>query len=140
MGRVANKRSGFSIVEGLIVVLVIGLLGLSSWMVYQRIKTSATTTGASPNVNQQTTTQPAPTVAYLTIKEWGIKLPLSASIKDAYYAVGGNKGTDGLPNTMWLGLTSLNSSGGNATDDNSTSFSPIGSIIRVLPTDLDPLP
>jgi len=130
----------------LLPVLVVAVLAVGGLVVYQHHKPSSATNSAATSPTQTTsqsqntaTTQAAPTVAYLTIKEWGVKLPLSNSIKDAYYSIGGNVGKDGLPNTAWLGLASLNSHGCNATNDDSPSFKPIGSIVRVLPTDTDPV-
>jgi len=142
----ASKQTGFSIVEGVLAILVVLALGATSFAVYQRIKSSSTTTDAASNPNQSTnqqpvTTAPAPTVTYLTIKEWSVKLPLSDSIKDAYYTFeGSNSGSDGLPNTAWLGLTSLNCTGCNISTTGPTDTNkPIGSIFRVLPTDRDPV-
>lgn len=141
-----SKQTGFSVIEGMLAALVLVALAGVSFTVYQRVKSSATTTDAATNPNQSTnqqpvTTTPAPTVSYLTIKEWGVKLPLSDSIKDAYYTFkGSNNGSDGLPNTAWLGLTSLNTNGCDiSTTGPSSTNKPIGSILRVLPTDQDPV-
>jgi Prokaryotic N-terminal methylation motif len=141
-----SNQAGFSIVEAVLVVAVIGIMGAAGWFVYQHNRTLSTgaTSNPNPSSNQQTitpSTTPAPTVSYLAIKEWGLKLPLSDSIKDAYYTVeGSNNGADGLPNTAWLGLTSLNSTGCNiSTTGPSATASPVGSILRVLPTDRDPV-
>lgn len=141
MGRQGDRQRGFSVIEAVVVVAVIGVLGVAGWFVYQHNR--ATVTNAAANTHQSsekssnqqtTTTTPAPTVAYLTITEWGVKLPLSDAIKDAYYApaVGSSKGPDGQPNTMLLGLRSLDSSGCAAT--NTTAFA---QIFRALPTERD---
>ena len=140
------EQSGFSVIEVLLAVLVVAALAVTGLVVYQHHKPNSAKNSAATGTSQTTTqpsntttTQPAPTTTqYLTIKEWGVKLPLSSAINDAYYSVGGNVGTDGLPNTMWLGLTSLNSSGCNASNEDSPSFKPIGAIVRVLPTNHDP--
>src|SRR5216683_7521847 len=52
------------------------------------------------------TCYPAPTVSYLTVKEWGVKLPLSSTISDAYYVVpvGISPDADGQPSGILLGL------------------------------------
>src|SRR5260370_11166489 len=144
--RQREHQSWFSAVRISLSVLVIAALAVTGLVLYQHYKPSNASNSAATSTTQTTsqpqstaTTQAAPTVAYLTIKEWGVKLPLPNSIKDAYYSIGGNVGKDGLPNTAWLGLTSLNSHGCNATNDDSPSFKPIGSIVRVLPTDTDPV-
>lgn len=146
MERSRNKQTGFSIVEALIAAFVVCALAGVSWAVYQHVKSSATTTGAEANPTQSSTqqtrgsTQPAPTVAYLTIKEWGIKLPLSDAIKDAYYVPSAtNVDANGVPMTMWLGLTSLNASGCDATSVNTPGkqIVAVGALLRVAPTDED---
>src|SRR6266568_3175508 len=98
MGRRRNQ-SGFSAFVFLLPVLVVAVLAVGGLVVYQHHKPSSATNSAATSPTQTTsqsqntaTTQAAPTVAYLTIKEWGIKVPLSNSIKDAYYSIGGNVG------------------------------------------------
>lgn len=147
MGRQGNRQRGFSVGMILIAVLVVGLIGASGYLIYQHHKSAAKTTAdthSSQTSGQQrntTNTQPQQTATtYLDIKEWGVKMPLSSSINDAYYTTkGSNVGSDGLPNTAWLGLASLNSSGCNVSNGPSGTAMPIGSIIRVLPTDTDPV-
>ncbi len=138
--RQRDHQSGFSIVEGLLVVLAIAVVSVASWLVYQHNKTKVTgaaagNTQTSQTTQQTTTTAPAPTVAYLTLKEWGVKLPLSDSIKDAYYMPGiSSKGSDGLPNQMWIGFKSLDGNGCTATNNSGPAL-----IFRALPTDTDPV-
>src|SRR5689334_16624142 len=112
-----SKQAGFSIVEAVLIVAVIGIMGAAGWFVFQQNRTQSISAASNPNPSNNQrfiATTPAPTVTYLTIKEWSVKLPLSDSIKDTYYTFeGSNQGTDGLPNTAWLGLTSLNSAGCN---------------------------
>lgn len=141
MERARNKQRGFSIVE--VVLIVAALIGLTAigWAVYQHGKQSATTTNAEGNTtqsNQQTTTTPAPTVAYLTITEWGIKIPLSDSIKDAYYVVDTtSKDKGGLSNQIYLGLKSLDDSGCTAAGSIHGQNSALAMIFRTQPGDVD---
>lgn len=134
------KQSGFTIIEGvLIVVALVALIG-GGWLVYQRTKQSATRTDAAPNPNQSTTTTPAPTVTYLDIKEWGIKFPLPDSIKDAYYVPGvQNRADDGTPLAMFIGMKSLDAAGCDANSANVAGgrSTALGVIIRISPTDVD---
>lgn len=136
MGRTENRNNGFSTVEALIIVAVIGITAAGGWLVYQHNRTKVTDAAAgNQTTNQQTNTTPAPTVTYLDIKEWGVKLPLSGPIKDAYYVVATNS-TD----TIWIGLKSLDSAGCAAALGNTQGASaPVAAIIRVLPTDLEPV-
>lgn len=139
-----NKQTGFSIVETVVVVAVIVVLGAAGWAVYQRTKQSATKTDAASNPNQSTqqttTTPPAPTVTYLDIQEWGIKLPLSDAIKDAYYVPSSqNRAADGTPLAMFIGLKSLDAAGCNAHTANTPggTITTLATIIRIAPTDVD---
>lgn len=142
--RSSSSQTGFSALEALLVVFIIGVLSTAGWFVYQhnRVKsTDAATNGNHTTDNTQdnqqppATTPPAPTVTYLDIKEWGLKLPLSDAIKDAYYVPGiSSKGTDGLPNQMWVGFTSLNTDGCTATNNSGPAL-----IFRAPPTETDPV-
>jgi hypothetical protein len=71
----------------------------------------------------------------------GVKLPLSNTIKTAYYktAKGSSYGPGGLPSTVWLGLASLSSSSCNPGNNDAGGRGAIGAILRVLPTDTDPV-
>jgi hypothetical protein len=144
-----EHQSGFGATGVILVVLAVAILASTGLMIYQHHKSGSAKNSAATSQTQTTTqpqnttsTQPAQaTTQYLTIKEWGVKLPLSANIKDAYYTTeGSNTGADGLPNTVWLGKTSFNSNGCNiANTGPSSKATPIGSILRVLLTDRDPV-
>lgn len=76
-----DNQKGFSVVEILIVIVVVGLLGTVGWLVYDRQKgktdnqqTSKTTTTPA-KAAQATETPNQPQVSYLTVKEWGVKIP-----------------------------------------------------------------
>jgi hypothetical protein len=136
-----TNQSGFGTLAIVLVLAVVAVLAVSGIVVYQHHKSISAKNGAAAS-QTQTTTQPAQTTTqYLTIKEWGVKMPLSSAISDAYYKTeGSNNGTDGLPNTAWLGLTSLNSTDCNiSTTGPSAKATPLGDVVRVLPTDLEPI-
>jgi hypothetical protein len=141
MQRTNAKQSGFTIVEGLLIVVALVALVGGGWLVYQHTKQSATRTDAASNPNQstqQTPASPAPTVAYLEIKEWSIKLPLSDSIKDAYYIPSsGNVDENGQTNVMWLSLRSLTSTACNPANNNKGDLGAIGSLMRITPGQTD---
>jgi hypothetical protein len=139
------RKGGFSVVTVLVSVALLAGIAGTGWIVYQHNKTQATraASGSSQPTNSSATpaspTQPA--ITYLDISEWGLKLPLPESIKDVYYTMkGSNVGSDGLPNTAWIGLTSLNAGGCDISSTGpSATSSPVGSIIRVSLTDQDPI-
>ena len=141
-----SKQSGFSAVEVLLVFLVVAVLAVTGLVVYQHHKPGSAKNSAAASNNQTTTqpksittTQPAQTTTqYLTITEWGVKMPLSSGISDAYYVVStSSKGTDGLPNNMFLGLKSLDSSGC-AASSNASNAAPV-MLFRATTTEVDPV-
>ena len=142
------KQLGFSVIEALLIVLVVAALAGTGYVVFHLHKSSAknsAATGSTQTTGQQqstTSTQPQPT-AYLDVKEWGVKIPLSSAISDAYYVIpsGMSNDADGLPSGLYLGVKSLNGSCGDASAGN-TNISidkALGAITRVLPTDHDPV-
>lgn len=84
-----KNEKGFSVVEGLLTVVVIGLTGFVGWYVWHN---RATKPVNSPAANtppaKTTTTAPVKTVdpnaGYLVIKEWGVKLPLNNGLSLSY--------------------------------------------------------
>lgn len=148
MANLKKIQEGFGVLPIILIVLVVAAIGGVGWTVYQNNKTKPT--GASQDNssnNQQSVDQqpsdstPDPTVTYLEIKEWGVKLPLSENIKDGYYTfIGSNQGNDGKPNTAWIGLNSLNASGCNIAEAGpKANATPLGSIVRVLPDEKHPV-
>jgi hypothetical protein len=96
--------------------------------------------GASaPVAAESTVTSSASRV--LSISEWGVDLPLPTSVGDAYYTVAGsNVGSDGVPNTAWIGMTSTDTVGCNiAGKGPGSGASPVGAFLRVALTDRDPV-
>jgi cytoskeletal protein RodZ len=123
--RQSKNQLGFSTLVVVLVIAVVAVLAVSGVVVYQHHKSSSTKTSTknsaatSPNQTTSqptstTTTQPATTTTqYLTITQWGVKIPLSSSINDAYYVVNTSAKPDasGQPYQMLLGFKSLDSSG-----------------------------
>lgn len=142
-----TKQSGFSVIEALLVVLVVAALAVTGFVVYQHrkpnnAKNSAATSTAQTTSQQQdtTSTQPAQTTTqYLTITEWGVKLPLSDTIKDAYYvASNSGVGSDGKPN-FFVSLKSLDSTGCKADNNNNGGTGAIGLLGHSPVTATDPV-
>jgi hypothetical protein len=153
MTKSPNNNSGFStpfiLILAALVVIGVGAVGV---MVYHSHKAtpaiSSTVTNPAkqsktktpPKSPSQATTQTTAT-QYLGITQWGIKLPLSSAISDAYYVVStGSQDSSGQPNTMWLGVTSLGGDCDATKANTSTSgITDIGALTRVAPTDRDPV-
>lgn len=140
-----GRQSGFSIVEGVIVVAAIAVIGAAGWFVYQhnRTKPAAATGGSQTTTqNNNTTTTPGTTVGYLDIKEWGVKIPLTSTISSAYYVVSTSLSNDpdGLPSGVWLGLKSLSDASCNPANNNlGNGTGAIGDILRVPVSATDPV-
>jgi hypothetical protein len=139
-----TKQVGFGIVEIILIVLVIGLVMTGGWWIYENNRTRV---GDAANGNNQIAGNPPitgeqkPTVTYLEVKEWGVKLPLSEGIKDVYYAVpaGISLNADGLPSGIIIGITSLDTSCGAVTSKSSDFNNAFAEVVRVLPNETDPV-
>jgi Tfp pilus assembly protein PilV len=135
------KQSGFTIVEGILIVVALVALVGGGWLVYQHVKQSATRTDAAQNPNQSTQQTPAPpaqTVAYLTITEWGIKIPLSDTIKDAKYILSDSiVDPQGRPAGAWVTTVNAEANSCTLSNQNQDGGNAIGEIMRIEPGQQD---
>lgn len=102
MGKLKNNQSGFGAVEGILVLVIVVLIGVVGYMVYHNHKTK-TTPAVSKTVAKSTTsakktpaTNQASSTQYLTVKEFGIKIPLTSSTSDLGY-IYNSSGYNNLP-------------------------------------------
>jgi hypothetical protein len=99
--RQRENQSGFSAIEGLLIVLAIAVLAAGGLAVYQhnRVKVTDAAPNSNQTTNQQTTTTTTPNQNVVKIPELGIQITVPDSIKDLTYQVStvtlrnGNKGT-----------------------------------------------
>lgn len=134
-----KKDNGFGLVYIFAIIVVVAAVVVAGALVYNRNHKKTN----NPTASNQTGANTAPQVQaqqYLDIKEWKIKLPLSSDISDAYYVVStSSHDSNGQPNTMWLGVKSLDNVGNcNASKANSGQ-APLASLGRTLPSDKDPV-
>lgn len=135
-------QPGFNIVEIVLIVIVVGLLATVGWLVYQNNRTKISDAAGSGNQsNSQSSQSQKPTVTYLNVKEWGVKLPLSDGIKDAYYAVptGISLNADGLPSGIIVGVRSLDAVCGFVSAKSTDFNNAFAEIVRALPNEKDPV-
>lgn len=139
-----KNQLGFGAVGVVITLVVLLAIGGVGWFVFQNNKTQST--GAANDTSQDNDdkhvrTEPKPTVAYLDIKEWGVKLALSEAIKDAYYVVplGIAPNEDGRPSGIIIGLASLDEKCGKVTEMSDNYSNAFGGIVRVIPDEKYPL-
>ncbi|HSX34529.1 MAG TPA: hypothetical protein VLF62_02700 [Candidatus Saccharimonadales bacterium] len=138
-----NKSSGFSITTVIAALFVVVVVGFGGWTVLRSGskdddggKTNSKTS-SSNGKNRTSNSQ-----KYLVIKQWGVQLPLSDGISDAYYIVSSSTHDPGTgeANTVWLSRASLDDTGCNANDfEDGGSGSPVGALLRALPDDVDPV-
>ena len=142
MNKVHRNNSGFGLMPVLLVIVVIGAISLTGWLVTRNknAQTSSNPVGQlSPEALTKQPTEPV-SANPLIVSEWGITLPLSRATSDAYYVVSkSSQDANGQPNTMLLGLKSLDSSGCNADGPNTGKSTAVGALLRVLPTETDPV-
>jgi cytoskeletal protein RodZ len=84
--RQRERQSGFSIVEAVLIVAVVGVIGAAGWFVYQHNRVKVTS--AAQGTTQTTTTQPTQTTTgqnVVKIPELGIQIIVPDSIKDLTY-------------------------------------------------------
>jgi len=143
-------QSGFAITQTLVIVAVVVIIGIIGGLVYKHNNTNTVNSATSSKTQteqQQAASNNSQTAQqaqqYLVIKEWGVQLPLSDSIKDAYYVPStGSRGFDGIVNEMYIGVKSLDASGcaadGNGGNHDGKLSAP-AMIFRAKPTEVDPV-
>jgi|GEM_PF-1300329 len=143
-----SNQKGFGLIGVPLLIAVVLALAVVGWAVYRHGHKNSTKSDATSSTSQtgaqqtkSSTDQPAQTAPqYLTIKEWGVQIPLSSAVSDAYYVVptGISNDADGKPSAINFGLASKNTACGTVTGS-PTDYNALGSIVRALPTDKDPV-
>lgn len=94
------NQKGFSVVEILIVIVVVGLVGAVGWLVYDRQKSKTEHKDAAVQTSEQTNEQAKQETKdevkqtnYFEIKELGVKFELSDNLSGLYYSIGNNNKT-----------------------------------------------
>ena len=132
MSKSVHHQSGIALM-GIILLVVVagGIAGVGFLIFSQKNKsapvTSETTLTSPQSANKATTPASTPSAAtgtMLTIKEWGIQMPLPDALKDAYVVplvtASTGKSTD-PPSFMWIGLKALDGMGCQAEKGNTGS-------------------
>jgi prepilin-type N-terminal cleavage/methylation domain-containing protein len=81
-----THQKGFSVIEILLVVVVVGLIGVVGWLVYDHQNSKAAQTANT----QVGTTQKAPNEGYVVVKEWGLRFKAPSGLADIKYAIHGD--------------------------------------------------
>ncbi|MBP9852656.1 MAG: hypothetical protein QG629_73 [Patescibacteria group bacterium] len=102
-----KSQKGFTAIEGLLVIILVGILGFTGWFVWnsqrQTNKTTEQTVTSGFVAKKKTAiTKPVETAInttdenYLEIKEWGVKLLLNDEIKKSNLSYVFKKGTSDI--------------------------------------------
>jgi type II secretory pathway pseudopilin PulG len=90
--KMKKSQDGFSAVEGLLIIIIIGILGGVGWYVWnsqkQVDKTYSQTANSSVSPKTKNTSSSAAldsSPSYFVIKEWGVKVPVTDSNVKYYY-------------------------------------------------------
>lgn len=83
------NTKGFSAVEGLLILIIVGIIGFAGWKVWDasRIRNNSESQGASVqqvSTQQNNDAHEETTNNYLKVPELGLKIALSEDINDAY--------------------------------------------------------
>lgn len=94
MGKLKDNQKGFGAVEAVLVLVIVILIGVVGYMVYRNhhktttasvATTSSKSTNTASNKTSSSSTTPASSTQYMTISEWGVRLPLSSGITGITY-------------------------------------------------------
>ena len=77
-----HNQHGFGIVGIISIIVLVGLIGFGGWYVWQANQKPA---AKSTSTASTTDNSGGGDTKYLTITEWGVKIPLTAETADAYY-------------------------------------------------------
>lgn len=112
MRKLNQDQRGFGSIEILLLVVIVGALGFTGWYVWHSkqqadstyANTAKSARSSSLTTKKSTLVTPRASPTYLTIKEWGVKLPLDNDDKGAYYTI---SATSGLTQSVLIFDTSI---------------------------------
>ncbi len=86
-----ENQKGFSVVEGLLILIIVGLIGCVGWYVWHaknnadaNLNSAASSNTVIPPTQQ---TKPKDTAQYLEIKEWGVKFKIPSNLTSIEYKI-----------------------------------------------------
>jgi prepilin-type N-terminal cleavage/methylation domain-containing protein len=128
MNKIKDNQKGFGLIESLLVILIIAVIGFGGYYVWhtQRTKTPTITTTIS--------TPTASTQQYLTIKEWGVRVPMPSDVamSDIYYVTGTDT-LDGSSSEVGLASHKISALTSDCIPQAGVNESPFGWIVRMTP-------
>ncbi len=97
--KLLKNQKGFSLIEGLLVIIAVALIGFIIFYVYNVNKKandslnnagSNSTIEQNPSKSSEQTTSNTPAIQYFSFKELGVKIPLSKSLAGLQYKIQDN--------------------------------------------------
>ena len=132
-----NKQNGFGTIEALLVIIIIVLIGVISILVNHQkhlpnptksVASTAQTTTNTPTSTQSTSGQ------YMTITQWGVKLPLSSGIKGITYSVSTANNVQSanvnVPNSLCQPMATIYRGGASSIDPTTEGFDSNGTTFQ----------
>ena len=123
-----HKQSGFAVVELLLTLILLAIVGFTGYYVWHSQKQTDKTLNTTDK-SSAVTTKPKTTASaqqYLTIKEWGVKIPLSADLAGAYYTT-----MPSVPGAVYLSVDAYKGT------DCAADQTSLGALNRFTATDKD---
>jgi hypothetical protein len=100
MNKLRKNTSGFSVVEGLLVLLIVVGIGAAGFVVVRHKDTKASTSLTPSTSSKATPTPVVSAVNYLEITQLHIGLPLTTNISDLIYTYTTSDDTDSIPGSL----------------------------------------
>lgn len=100
MGKVRNNLSGFSAIEGLLILVIIGILGFTGWFVWHAKqsadKSLTSNNSTTPVIKKKAATKIVTkstdqTASYFVVKEWGLRFKVPNGLADVKYVIDGDE-------------------------------------------------
>jgi hypothetical protein len=143
-----KNEKGFNVIEGMLIFVIVAILAGTGWYVWDSNKKTNTLLNSADKNSSSIVKQPSQnqistdakkTTQYLDIKEWKIKLPLSNQISDAYYVMSTSSQGSEQPDTIWLGVKSIDSVMECSAANANNGGSPLAGLVKVSTTQADPV-
>lgn len=105
-----KTNKGFTVIEGLLILVILGILGSTGWYVWDSQHKTTDAFNNADAANSSVAKYSKATVAqtqskqYLTVNEWGVKVPIDNSTEGLSYKIG-NDGVASFSDSKLKGIS-----------------------------------